>query len=150
MNNIVCLWMILKDFSVISKKIRLYFLSLLLHLSFVTFGVSPSTQEGYVDIPLADHLLTTSAITAAMVVNYDETGKGPQEQSFRLVSGDFSGIQNFIFSLSGQSDKSIAGFTRTVLYGATLHILVRCVTENLPFLLLRITTAGGKFRCFLI
>lgn len=142
-----------RDFSVISTKNPIVFLESVASLIIrYLWCVPSSTQEGYADIPLADHLLTTSAITAAMVVNYDETGKGPQEQSFRLVSGDFSGIQNFIFSLSGQSDKSIAKLLRGRSFMVNLYniLAARCVTEEfaLPFIN-AITTAGGKFQIIL-
>lgn len=142
-----------RDFSVISTKNPIVFLESVASLIIrYLWCVPSSTQEGYADIPLADHLLTTSAITAAMVVNYDETGKGPQEQSFRLVSGDFSGIQNFIFSLSGQSDKSIAKLLRGRSFMVNLYniLAARFVTEEfaLPFIN-AITTAGGKFQIIL-
>lgn len=141
------------DFSVISTKNPVVFLEAVASLIIRHLWCVPSsTQEGYADIPLADHLLTTSAIAAAMVVNNNETGKAPQELSFRLVSGDFSGIQNFIFSLSGQSDKSIARLLRGRSFMVNLYniLAARFVTEEFGLPVINaITTAGGKFQIIL-
>jgi len=142
-----------RDFDAILTKNPVIFLESVASLIIrFLWCVPSSTQEGYADIPLADHLLTTSAIASAMVVNYDETGKDPQEQSFRLVSGDFSGIQNFIFSLSGQSDKSIAKLLRGRSFMVNLYniLAARFVTEEFGLPVINaITTAGGKFQIIL-
>ncbi len=142
-----------RDFSAISTRNPVIFLESVASLIIrYLWCVPSSTKEGYADIPLADHLLTTSAIAAAMAVNYSETGKEPQEQSFRLVSGDFSGIQNFIFSLSGQSDKSIAKLLRGRSFMVNLYniLAARFVTEEYGIPVINaITTAGGKFQIIL-
>lgn len=142
-----------RDFQKISTKNSIIFIETVTSLIIRHLWCVPSsTQEGYADIPLADHLLTTSAIAAAMKLNHAETGKKPEEQSFRLLSGDFAGIQNFIFSLSGESDKSIAKLLRGRSFMVNLYNILsaRCVTDacGLPALN-ALTTAGGKFQILL-
>ena len=66
----------------------------------------PSATNVRPDISLFDHLKTTSAIAACL---HAATNK---EAPFILVSGDFSGIQNYIYDLrhgSGELAKSLRG-----------------------------------------
>ena len=60
---------------------------------------SPLSEE----ISMYDHLSTMVAI--ATVLSTKDT---PQEKKFALLQGDFSGIQSFIFSKQGESNKHVA------------------------------------------
>lgn len=141
------------DFQKISTKNPIIFLESITSLLVRYFWCVPSsTIDGFADIPLADHLITTSAIASAMVVNLEITGKKPSQQSFRLLSGDFAGIQNFIFSLSGESDRNIAKLLRGRSFLVNLYnvLAARAVTDmcGLPSIN-ALTTAGGKFQILL-
>jgi CRISPR-associated protein Csm1 len=110
--------------------------------------VPSSTLEEYADIPLADHLLTTAAIASAMAIGCDEPDSKPRQVNYRLVAGDFSGIQKYIFALTGESNRSVAQLLRGRSFLVNLYTLLsaRMLTDasGLPSLNC-ITIAGGKF-----
>lgn len=115
--------------------------------------VPSSTVEEYADIPLSDHLLTASAIAAVLCRGWEETKVKPNSQTkLLLVSGDFSGIQNFIFALGGESQKSVAKLIRGRSFMVTMYckLAARLVTDlcGLPSLCC-ISATAGRFRILL-
>lgn len=114
--------------------------------------VPSSTIDGYADIPLSDHNITTAAIASAMAVACEQTNCGPEKSRYLLVSGDFSGIQKFIFSLSGESNRNIAALLRGRSFMVNLYnvLCARMITDacGLPPCNV-LSSAGGKFQILL-
>ncbi|OMH40388.1 type III-A CRISPR-associated protein Cas10/Csm1 [Desulfurobacterium indicum] len=98
------------------------------------------------DVPLCDHLTSSAAIaTASYRWRKNNSGKKPR---YILLSGDFSGIQNFIFSRHGESKKYAAKILRakSLLVSFALETVITKIAEkfkvNRACLLIN---AGGKF-----
>lgn len=137
------------DFRLIAVDNQEIFLDALISLISKYFWCVPSsTLEEYADIPLADHLLTTAAIASAMARGCNENISNPRQVNYRLVAGDFSGIQKYIFSLTGESNRGVAQLLRGRSFLVNLYTLLsaRMLTDTcgLPSLNC-ITNAGGKF-----
>ncbi len=121
--------------------------------------VPSSSYNTLADVSLYDHLKTTAAISNALFVyHYKKTGGGfsveeikdfdSDEKKFLLVKGDFSGIQNFIFSRFGESNK----YAAKILRAKSLYVSV--FTEMVAHLLCKefyvnsvntVISAGGHF-----
>lgn len=109
-----------KDFSQLADESRelqfeTFFSRLTALLQKYTWPVPSNTQEKNHDISLYDHLKTTSAIAAALYLYHqekddfaDESMCNLNENKFRLVVGDLSGIQSFIFSGLAKTSKGAA------------------------------------------
>lgn len=118
-------------------------------LMYKHFWMWPSSRkfEEMRDISLYDHLKVTSAISACL---YQFNHANPNEdiseaKAFRLVIGDFSGIQDYIFDIR---TKAAAKRLRARSF------FVQALSENISELLLnklrlpqtcRLLSAGGKF-----
>ena len=121
----------------------------------------PSSSYGITaNVSLFDHMKTTSAIATALYVylkennlidNLDEYFK-IEDVKFILVQGDFSGIQSFIFSRFGESNKYAAKILRAKSFYVSIF------TEIAAYLLIEefdtnassiIINAGGKFTLLL-
>lgn len=117
----------------------------------------PAARVGNVipDVSLYDHLKTTAALAAALylfhkstqTLNVDDVKRGDTDK-FLLISGDFHGIQNFIFSGYGDTQK----YRSKLLRGRSFYVSV--LTELTAYLLCRniglpttsvVLNAGGKF-----
>lgn len=81
----------------------------------------PAATVGYVvpDVSLYDHSRTTSALASALYKYHKETETMTVEaiqdyetQKFLLISGDFYGIQDFIFTEGGSTGKASAKLLR--------------------------------------
>ena len=117
----------------------------------------PSARAGDVlpDVSLYDHLRLTSAFASALYIyhrvndslNIDAVKKR-NKQKFLLVSGNFYGIQDFIFSGYGDTRKYRSKLLRgrsfyvSLLSEMSAHIL--CDKIGLPFISV-ILNAAGKF-----
>ena len=115
---------------------------------YLTF-VSSFTKEGNV-ISLYDHMRMTSAIALAMFragCTADDVKKGRcrKEKFFLLIEGDFSGIQDFIYSVSGKGTlkylRARSSFLEILSWDVVLEILTRLglTRANVIF------NAGGHF-----
>lgn len=87
----------------------------------------PSARAGNTvpDVSLYDHLRTTAALAAAIYLFHRDTGTLTEEsvrsygdRKFLLVSGDFRGIQNYIFARSGSSSR----FRSKILRGRSFSV----------------------------
>jgi CRISPR-associated protein Csm1 len=116
-----------------------------------TWCVPSSTQDVLPDVSLFDHLRTTSAIAAAGAKHYTENKrevKNDQALKFRLVVGDLSGIQKYIFRASLKGHGKIAkrlrarSFFLSVLSDVVSHMMVHVF--GLPIANI-IMSSGGKF-----
>ncbi|RZD17172.1 MAG: type III-A CRISPR-associated protein Cas10/Csm1 [Candidatus Acididesulfobacter guangdongensis] len=122
------------------------------------FNTSPESS-------LADHSIAVAAIANALLnqrkLKSDEQGgdgnhnnyissdsSNEEKNNFCLIQGDFSGIQDFIFSLKGDSNKYVAKILRA------RSLFVSTATENIAHRLCKkldlmpssiVLNAGGKF-----
>lgn len=120
-----------------------------------TWCVPANTRELVPDISLFDHLRTTSAIAACLYLYHKGVGTlnesavvNDQEEKFCLLVGDFSGIQNYIFSIANIGAGGVAkrlrarSFYLSALNEAVSHNLVH--RFGLPLTNI-IMNSGGKF-----
>jgi len=106
------------------------------YLSFIP----SSSYKTYPDVSLYDHLLATSAIAVAI-----KNGDG---ENFSLIQGDFTSIQNFIFSKFGESNKFLAKILRakSLFVNITTELIALKICKELnlsPYSI--VMNAGGKF-----
>lgn len=117
----------------------------------------PAARVGDVvhDVSLYDHSRTTAALAAALYRFHAVTGtltesyiKQGDTQKFLLVSGDFYGIQDFIFSGGGETgkfrSKLLRGRSFAVSLFSELAADLLCGKLDLPFLSV-VMNAAGKF-----
>lgn len=93
------------------------------------------------DISLYDHLKMTAAITVCLHA-------AGTEQPYKLVAGDFSGIQNYIFSVSKTGTKGVAKRlrARSFYVDATVTVLAHALTDRFQVPKANILMlTGGKF-----
>ncbi len=128
-------------------------------LEVYTWSVPSSSYYSYPRISLFDHLKTTSAIAQALY-GFHKAG-GTLEESkiesiknneFLFVQGDFSGIQSFIFSKMGESNKYAAKILRARSFFVSLSTDLAaydiCKRLNLTKATI-VMNAGGKFTLLL-
>jgi len=117
----------------------------------------PAATVGYVipDVSLYDHCRTTSAIATALYLYHKENDTLTKEaiqdykpEKFLLVSGDFYGIQDFIFAEGGSTNKASAKLLR----GRSFYVSL--LSELAAYMICReiglestsvILNAAGKF-----
>jgi len=120
----------------------------------------PAATVGKVvpDVSLYDHSKTTAAIASAIYLYHKQNGtlnmgdiekiKDYDDKKFLIVAGDFYGIQNFIFSEGGSTNKASAKLLRGRSFAVSL------ITELAADMLCReigltpisiILNAAGKF-----
>lgn len=117
----------------------------------------PAASVGYVvpDVSLYDHSKATSALASAIYLYHSQRNdmniekiKNYEDKKFLIVSGDFYGIQNFIFTEGGSTNKASAKLIRGRSFAVSL------ISELAADLLCReiglttlsiILNAAGKF-----
>jgi len=117
----------------------------------------PSARVGRIihDVSLYDHSRTTAALAVGLFRYHEETNtlkeeaiRNRSEKKFLIVSGDFYGIQNFIFSAGGEErgyrSKILRGRSFTVSLLTELAAKMICDELGLSFLSV-FMNAGGKF-----
>lgn len=128
-----------------------FYTKLLSILQSYTWCVPSSTQDAVPDVSLYDHLKTTSAIAAASARYHEVTTRGvtvDDALKFRLVVGDLSGIQKYIFRATQKGHGKIAkrlrarSFFLGVLSDIVSHMLIHAF--RLPVANI-IMSSGGKF-----
>ncbi len=124
-----------------------------------TWAIPSSSFYSYPRISLFDHSKTTAAIAQALY-GFHKSGntlsaekvRDVKENEFLLIQGDFSGIQNFIFSRMGESNKFAAKILRARSFFVSL------ATDLVAYEICRrlgltkaaiIMNAGGKFTLLL-
>ncbi len=107
------------------------------------------------DVSLYDHLATTSAIAAAVYLFHktsdtlnESAVKNRTEEKFLVISGDFNGIQNYIFTGFGDTrkyrSKLLRGRSFSVSLFSELAADMLCRKIGLPHSSV-ILNAGGRF-----
>jgi CRISPR-associated protein Csm1 len=117
----------------------------------------PAARAGKIipDVSLFDHLKATSALATALYLYHRETQdmtvaaiKDYDTKKFLLVSGDFYGIQGFIFSDSGDAGKNrskiLRGRSFAVSLFSELAADMLCRKIGIPSISV-ILNAAGKF-----
>jgi len=125
-------------------------------LTMIYASAVPAARAGHVipDVSLYDHLKTTAAIASALYLFHKQTGrmtipdiKEEDSDKFLVISGDFYGIQNFIFS-SGDAQKSrskmLRGRSFAVSLFSELAADMLCRKIGIPSVSI-ILNAAGKF-----
>lgn len=133
-------------------KFDIFYDSLNYLLEKYTWAVPSSAYKVKADISLYDHSRITAAIAAALYKYYEQTDKicqtNDSENCFALIQGDFSGIQNFIFSKQGESNKFAAKILRARSFFVSLStdIVAYHICKKLGLTKASIVmNAGGKF-----
>ncbi|MBT9142422.1 MAG: CRISPR-associated protein Cas10/Csm1 [Dehalococcoidia bacterium] len=128
-----------------------FYARLLSILQSYTWCVPSSTQDAMPDVSLYDHLKTTSAIAAAFARYHEVTTRGVTVDNvpeFRLVVGDLSGIQKYIFRATQKGHGKIAkrlrarSFFLGILSDMVSHKFIHAF--RLPVANI-IMSSGGKF-----
>ena len=117
--------------------------------------IPSSSFDRVPDVSLYDHLKTTSAISACLYKYHEKINnysladiKSDNELKFKVVLGDFSGIQKYIFEISNSGSGGVAkrlrarSFYVNVLLEVISHYF--CHTFDVPLNNILIS-AGGKF-----
>lgn len=117
----------------------------------------PAARAGRVipDVSLFDHMKATSALSVALYIYHRDTDslnidavQDYDPKKFLLVTGDFYGIQNFIFSGStetgGNRSKILRGRSFAVSLLSELAADVLCRELGLPSICI-VLNAAGKF-----
>jgi len=128
-------------------------------LLMVYTSLIPALRAGAVeasgDVSLYDHARTTAALAAALYTYHRQQNsltvaaiRDPKPQKFLFVSGDFYGIQDFIFSSGGESRryraKLLRGRSFAVSLLSELAADLVCRGLGLPFVSV-VLNAAGKF-----
>ena len=132
-----------------------HFDSLLLHFTAAIPALRAGDVEPSRDVSLYDHARATAALAAALYLYHKETGtltveavRDQQRAKFLFISGDFYGIQDYIFASGGETQRYRAkllrgrSFTVSLLTELTADLL--CRKLGLPFLSV-VLNAAGKF-----
>jgi CRISPR-associated protein Csm1 len=106
---------------------------------YTTF-IPSSTYKTYPDVSLFDHSLATGAIAVAI---FNRDG-----ENFSLIQGDFTSIQNFIFTQFGESQRKLGKILRakSLFVSIATEIVSLKIVEALNLSIFNIVmSAGGKF-----
>lgn len=104
------------------------------------------------DVSLFDHLKTTAAIAGCMYLYHEETNsfseeaiKDDKKEKFLLVSGDLSGIQNYIFALASPHTSKVAKRlrARSFFIQMVTQAAILALTKELKLEVCCILMAGG-------
>ena len=122
------------------------------YLEKYTWCVPSDTRYRRADISLFDHLRSSAAIAVCLYKNHVHELKSETFKTRRnelvLVAGGFSGIQDYIFDITGRGSGGAAKRLRArslfiqVLCEAAIHKILHAV--DLP-LICNLFSAGGKF-----
>ncbi|MGQ9921966.1 MAG: type III-A CRISPR-associated protein Cas10/Csm1, partial [Desulfobacca sp.] len=132
-----------------------HFDSLLLHYTAAIPALRAGDVEPSRDVSLYDHARATAALAAALYLYHKETDtltveaiRQKQQDKFLFISGDFYGIQDYIFASGGETQRYRAkllrgrSFAVSLLTELTADLL--CRELGLPFLSV-VLNAAGKF-----
>jgi len=119
-----------------------------------TWCVPSSTQSPIPDVSLYDHLRTTSAIAAALYQYHEEKGwdettiRDDTLLKLRLMVGDFTGIQKYIFGISSTGPGGVAKRlrARSFYVSALLSAIADSILDALDLPPVNcVMCSGGRF-----
>lgn len=115
----------------------------------------PAARVGGVvpDVSLYDHLRTTASLAVPLYIYHQQTDtcnekaiKDETEEKYLLVSGDFYGIQDFIFAAGGEQQRLRAKLLRGRSFAVSLFSELAadalCRALDLPFTAVFLNVAG--------
>jgi CRISPR-associated protein Csm1 len=121
-----------------------------------TWCLPSDTQEVFPDVSLFDHLRTTAAIASCLYLYHSSSNslkeknvRAEDVQRFLLVTGDISGIQNYIFDIA---TGGVGGIARR-LRARSLYVQLCCEVAShlvlrklgLPIVIHTLLNSGGHF-----
>lgn len=125
-------------------------------LTMIYASAVPAARAGHVipDVSLYDHLKTTSALASALYLYHKQSDSltipdisDDSKEKFLVISGDFYGIQNFIFS-SGDAQKNRSKMLRGRSFAVSLfsELAADMLCREIGLLSVSvILNAAGKF-----
>jgi CRISPR-associated protein Csm1 len=115
----------------------------------------PSHRVKHLEIPLLDHSLTTAAFAAALYRYHEDAGNMTEQaikdrslHKFRLVNGDLSGIQSYLYDTTLENPSGVGKRLRAKSFylGFLTRLAGSLILDNLGLPSLnRIIDAGGNF-----
>ncbi|GAI94666.1 unnamed protein product, partial [marine sediment metagenome] len=130
-----------------------FYCSLLSLLEKYTWCLPSDTTKEIADISLYDHLRTTSAIAACLYRFHEQDIEGylnspKNEYNLRLIGGDLSGIQDYIFKITDKGKGGVAKRLRSrSFYLSTLiEVTVQKILHSLELpISCNLISTGGRF-----
>jgi len=130
-----------------------FYNSLLSLLEKYTWCLPSDTTKEIADISLYDHLKTTSAIAACLYRFHEQDIEGYLDSSksqykLRLIGGDLSGIQDYIFKITEKGKGGIAKRlrSRSFYLSMLLEVTVQKILHRLRLpMSCNLISAGGHF-----
>ncbi len=130
-----------------------FYCSLLSLLEKYTWCIPSDTTKEIADISLYDHLKTTSALAACLYRFHEQDIEGylnspKNEYKLRLIGGDLSGIQDYIFKITDKGKGGVAKRLRSrSFYLSTLiEVTVQKILHSLELpISCNLISTGGRF-----
>lgn len=130
-----------------------FYNSLLSLLERYTWCLPSDTTKEIADISLYDHLKTTSAIAACLYRFHEQDieaylNSSKDQYKFRLIGGDLSGIQDYIFKITEKGKGGIAKRlrSRSFYLSILLEITIQKILHRLKLpMSCNLISAGGRF-----
>lgn len=118
-----------------------------------TWCLPSDTTKEIADISLYDHLKTTSAIAACLYRFHEQDIEGylnssQNQYKFRLIGGDLSGIQDYIFKITDKGSRGVAKRlrSRSFYLSALLDITIQKILHHLKLpSSCNLISVGGRF-----
>ncbi len=140
----------------LGNSFRNYLDNLTAVLEQFTWAIPSSSYHTLSDIPLFDHSLGTAGIAQALYLYHQEKKTVPTDkdydEKFILLSGDLSGIQNYIFGVSHSNSKGASKIfrARSFYIQAVVQSVILEIEKNLNlYPVCRLINSGGKFTLLL-
>lgn len=150
------LWqMAFEHFSRLQPTVPELFLEQLIWVFGLYGGCVPSHRTQHFQISLLDHSLTTAAFAAALYQYHQQTKtlneqsiKDQDSRKFRIISGDLSGIQSYLYHTTLENPSGVSKRLRSKSFylGLLTRLAANLLMERLGLPSLnRIIDAGGNF-----
>ena len=143
-----------ESFKINPSDFNSLFNTMLVLIEKYTWCIASDTQSGINDIPLYDHLKTTSAIALSSYryqMEFDKVTQkrikdGNEELQFLVIGGDLSGIQSFIYNLGANKSGAKRLRARSFYIKTLSEVLSYRIIKDLELTPAHIVLqAGGKF-----
>jgi len=129
-----------------------FFESIISLLEKYTWAIPSSTFKTLSDISLFDHCFSSAGIAQALFIFQTSVRKLPRwedhETKFRLLCGDLSGIQKYLFAISKSSGRGVSKIFRArsfYLQTLTRSVIIEIQKRTGLFSVCRLVDSGGKF-----
>lgn len=142
-------------YKIVAYDFHSLYTQLLFLIEKYTWCIPSDTQNNISDIPLYDHLKTTSAIALASYgyqMEFDKITQvrikeGKDEKQFLIIGGSLSGIQSFIYNLGSQKNGAKRLRARSFYVKTLAELVAYRIIKDLELTPANIVMqAGGKFQ----